>query len=1047
MANNSAGPIKLFILGDARIETPVASIEPTAEIVFAAALYLILARNESSMRRAVQRMLWPKIESSVAAHRLRQTMLKLRRLGLDIETIGKSRIRLGNDSVFVDYEECLARGEAFEFENYELLPGYDPQFSSQFAEWLDAQRQLIGGSITRAVISTLSEYRSSGKWEALETVASAARKMAPYNEEITLALAESFAMRGAKLEAFRILDEYLAEVGPGSRDLRLQATTMRRRIADDHRESAGTAGNDLPLVGRAIVLHELSGLLANARAGKSQAFMLIGDAGIGKSRLLAECASFAGLQGVNVQRIHCRFSYAHRPLSAFVELVPSLRTLRGAIGCAPETLAYLDRLTRLEVSESTPATDDIDPNWIYGSVLRALFDIFDAVSEDAPLLIQIEDAHWLDQTSAQVLGDMFVWCQSRPVLFAMTARDVPDVWQQAFPESLRCIQVTPLEAGAAKELVTTITRKHGHSIDTSRVDWCVTVGEGNPYFLQELATHWIETGANHEVPPSLSALLGRRVDRLDRDALQLLQTCAILENNSTLDRLERVLEYEAHRLLNGINILGTAGMVVSEHDEREGSARSRITSKHELLSNVALTRLSAPAKAFLHRRAALILEQEVQGNFSTAVLWDCAKHWWLAGDPQRGLSLALSCGHHLMKVGLPKAAADAYAKCLPLCTTDRQRWEVLEAETVSYYRLSDWHRVHETFAMARLLKSRVEPSLSVHDDLELMDLRAEWQNLEWNEIASKALHCLNAEEASPRHRIEAGVMAMMLLGCRHDRNGIRETFERIENLSPKVEEAPSLRLQAAMVFHTAIGDLSKGVEAARHLIIEQRERGHVSELFRAHCNAAVTFRVSGLFDEAQQSLVDALKLAESHSMELSMIVALPMLANLALERGRVTEAKAWHEKLIRLTVHPSNRFGQLEAKGISVRLALADGNVQLARNELLMSKEEAMSDKVFHRRAYNCALQIATDLMAVGKTDQDILECMAHAFDKSKASLHQAYSACVLYAGLVEDGQNARAVKIFEDYKLHHRREPWPVPDHLLAPLLQERRVSQPTVA
>src|SRR5688572_2532597 len=109
MTNKSAGPIKLFVLGDARIETPTAVIEPTAEIVFALALHLILSRKEPSSRRAIQRLLWPQVESPIAAHRLRQTILKLRRLGVEFETVGASRIQLSNDPIFVDHEFWLQK--------------------------------------------------------------------------------------------------------------------------------------------------------------------------------------------------------------------------------------------------------------------------------------------------------------------------------------------------------------------------------------------------------------------------------------------------------------------------------------------------------------------------------------------------------------------------------------------------------------------------------------------------------------------------------------------------------------------------------------------------------------------------------------------------------------------------------------------------------------------------------------------------------------------------------------------------------------------------
>ena len=145
MANKSAGPIKLFVLGDARIETPTAVIEPTAEIIFAVALFLILGRKEPSPRRALQRLLWPNVDTSTASHRLRQTLLKLRRMGIRVDTVGTSRVQIGNDSVSVDSEEFLRNTSTeLELERLSLLPGYDPQFSAPYAEWLDAQRLGIG---------------------------------------------------------------------------------------------------------------------------------------------------------------------------------------------------------------------------------------------------------------------------------------------------------------------------------------------------------------------------------------------------------------------------------------------------------------------------------------------------------------------------------------------------------------------------------------------------------------------------------------------------------------------------------------------------------------------------------------------------------------------------------------------------------------------------------------------------------------------------------------------------------------------------------------
>ena len=1036
MTDTSAGPIRLFVLGDARIETPVGVIEPTAELVFATALYLILERKEPVSRRKLERVLWPGAEKTVASHRLRQTLLKLSKTGLPIERFGNSRIGLV-DHILLDSVEIMAQGAAsFSLgtcPSFALFAGYNPTFSSAYAEWLDAKRDEISAALTRFLLEAIAQKRDVGSWEDVEAFATALREFAPLNEEASLALAESYAMRGAKIESIRILDEYISEVGYASDDLRVQATLLRRRVANATPLTERNGSRDNTLFGRSDALRSLTHQLSLAKNGNGQSCLILGEAGIGKSRLLAELSSFAGLQGFTTQRIQCRASHKHRPLSVFVELVPLLRTMRGAIGCSPDTLADLDRLTLHRPLDRTGSIDSSDPQWAYGRVLRALFDIVDAVADESPLLIEIEDAHWLDATSGEVLADMMQWATDRRVYFALTAREVPDVWSGSLPEVIKELVLLPLDDTSASELLISIAHRFNRVIDETYVRWCTTVAEGNPYFLQELAAYWGETGEHQKVPPSLSSVLGRRVDQLDSDALQVLQACALLENNASLQRVEAALQYEPYRLLSAINSLGSVGMIVFEPEESDGGGQRRISSKHDLLSNVALDRLSTPGRAYLHRRIGTVLEQEVNEHYPTAILWDCAKHWRLAGDSQRALSLALSCASHLMEVGLSKEALDVYERCIPFCRSDLQRLEVLEREAVALYRGSDWQRLRHTATLARAVKSRVYPDASGHDDLELMDLRAQWQSLQWDEIASKAIQCLERTDAHPRHRVEGGIMAMMLLGFSHDAESTIETSHlTISNLIKRHGLGAALHHQAEMVYHTGFGVLQDGVAAARQLIAAHQAQGEIAELFRSYCNSSVTLRVAGLFDEAEKNLRSGLELAEKYGLDLSMIRVLPMLANMELERGNIEAARNWHSRLSSLTIDSANRFGQLEAGGIGARLALLDGDGGEALRRWPLSRAEAHADSIPHRRAYNCALQIGIDLATAGKPHWETLTILVEAYQRSKRGFHQAFNISIIYAAFERIGERNKSDEIFQDYVANHRREPWPVPRHLI---------------
>src|SRR5207237_5856364 len=123
------------------------------------------------------------------------------------------------------------------------------------------------------------------------------------------------------------------------------ATSSPRRGVDKVPDRPALANAEPPFVGREPEMEILSRGLERARGRNGSAIVIVGEPGIGKSRLSAEFGRFAELQGARIQRATCRRTDLGRPLSLFVDMVPQLRELPGALGCAPETFAWLKRLT------------------------------------------------------------------------------------------------------------------------------------------------------------------------------------------------------------------------------------------------------------------------------------------------------------------------------------------------------------------------------------------------------------------------------------------------------------------------------------------------------------------------------------------------------------------------------------------------------------------------------------------------------------------------------------------------------------------------------
>ena len=1017
------------VLGDASISTGVTTIEPMSEIIFAAALYVVLQRKEPISRRTIQALLWPDVSDRVAAHRLRQTLLKLRQIGMPIEVSGKGHIGLNGTPVTVDYEEFLATKKFVETGNNDalvMLPAYEPRFSEAYLEWLDAQKAEVNASMTRVMLGIIARHRVKGEWVEVERNATRLLRFQPYNEEATLALAEAYAMRGGKLQAMEILDRYLNEVGNGPTDLRLPATVMRRRIADRMHPRVETISGQSPLVGRGNEMEQLAGLLEKARTSKGQACFVWGEPGIGKTRLLAEFTTFASLQGIPTQRVQCHPSDRQQPLSVFLDLVPELRSMRGAIGCSPDTFAYLDKLTKRESSSLNPKAHEGEIEFVYAGVRQSLFDLLDAVCDEGTLIVAVEDVHWLDPTSELVFRDMVAWARDHSVFFVFTGRDAPPDWLNDLSRSYREIQLSALGPDSSEEVLFGIVRLHGREIDEDHAEWCVKVAEGNPYFLEELANHWIETTERNSVPHSLAAVLNDRLTRLTPASLQVLQTCAMLESNSTLTRIEQILDYQNHEMLPAINELGRAGMLVLEQSDSRSRDPVKFLTRHDMLSNAALARLTGPAVIFLHQRVASVLEAEIDADDrSAALLWECAKHWQLSGDTARAFKLAQSCAAQLLDIGLPSAAAEAYEKALAYCRTIDEKLEVLEALAHAHFRSRMWKEVSRVVATRRKLLLKVRKTNIQHDDFELMDLHAGWDRVGPRAALAAALECLRANDATPNHRVESGGNALMLGDCICDHDTMRSIYSEVSSIWSSMHVTDALRLRAEMVYHCVCGDLDRGLSSARSILEDKRANGNIGEIFSALLNAGSAFRTAGLFFEAEQSIREAQSIAERHGLAVCSSTAIENLAHLFLELGETEKVRACYSML---SQQYSRREGENSAhrvQSVAVRLALLDSRYGDAVRLTSESLEQVCRDEFVERRAYKLALMVAARLKSPGKNFSKMVSALEATHMQARVNAREGFASYALYFGLVRVGKRARAEELLKAYLGTYRREPW----------------------
>jgi DNA-binding SARP family transcriptional activator len=1016
--------IVLRALGNAEIETTVTTLTPSREIVFAAALYLVLERGKRVSRTRLASILWPRVEGKARAHRLRQTILQLKKLGITVSADGNA-VRLEMENARTDFdaisERDLLTGKQ---ESLEFLPGYDPAFSEEFRDWIDSKREQCHSTLTCYLLSMLQVARGSGNWMKVEEISGHCLALDAYNEVAILARAEAYAMRGQKAAGVSLLDRYIEEMAPRNPDLAVPATILRKRVI----HQASTQTKDLftkepAFVGREAEMARLTRLLHNAQKGRGGGCLVNGDPGIGKTRLSSEFARFADLQGIRVERVACKRADMHQPLSAFVGLVPGLRELPGALGCSQKSVAWLKRLTEFDVSSEELPTRTDDSTSPYTNLRSAVFDLLDAVSEEGCLLIIVEDVQWLDRASVSLFGAILEWSAVKRLFFLFTSREARIPLMESVAPQVAAFHLRPLGTGEAASMIRTMMTSVKSPPDADALAWLINAGDGNPFFLQELTKQWVETGHRFELPHSVATVLDGRISRLSDVARQLIEACAVLGENSNLERLEHLLEYPPHDLLAALQELSTAGMLRAI--PATGPATQSLLIRHDLLSIEVLNGLAPASLAFLHRRCGLALEREVLGSsISTSLLRACAFHWHHSGDSGRAYDLAVKCANHLLELGLALDAVTAFEGALVFCSTVEAQLDVLGRIVHALRMARDWPGLLKQVARIRALQE-LGPPKDHHDELEILEFEARrTTEIAIAPLLARTLTCVYDAGLAPSHRVRVASDSFKLATVLPDLKELERAYLTIKPLLTESTVDLRSRLQVEVVYNAMCGDLMEAVRLAKGRVAFERAEARPLLLANALTDLAFVLRRTGPDEEISSVLQEAYDIAiQSKLFAAARDCAERMLAFL-FDSG-YPGVETWMQ-----------RANESHGDGISVRTTFSV-NAYLVRIALLDNRiDDAQQilqhafdwEWVRHRKGWLAATTALRTRVEIARRSPisdlcPFVDELRQLYPETAMLGGQDYEIAALCAGLLYLGKKTAAERYLRDYLYHTRRD------------------------
>ena len=441
----------------------------------------------------------------------------------------------------------------------------------------------------------------------------------------------------------------------------------------------------------------LQGVIEDLRSGRGQLCSIMADAGLGKSRLAAEMYESLVSEGLIADAPGERgalgwvegrsFSYdTTTPYAPFIDLFSSCfgltpeddgaarydKILATCTRAVPDdietTVPYVANLLGVEL----PASDAemiryLQPPQLRQRVFDAAFRLVEGMARDRPLVLMLEDVHWIDSNSIELLEDLMAVTDLAPVLFLALFRPSPQDLSWRFHEkaSRDCyhrytqVLLRPLDEQQSRDLVRNLLHVEGLPESTRQL--ILEKSEGNPFYVEEVIRSLLDAGvvvrdgedfrateeiADIAVPDTLAAVLTTRLDRLDDEVRLVAQTAAVIGREFSLSTLNAVHEGD-----------GDVGRQLSELMRRELAREKGRTGDRTYMFKHALTRETAYNSVLLKRRRSMHL---ASGEHLEATdpdrVHDIARHFTQAKEKARALPyLVAAGGSSLSAYSMPEA--------------------------------------------------------------------------------------------------------------------------------------------------------------------------------------------------------------------------------------------------------------------------------------------------------------------------------------------------------------------------------------------------------
>ena len=603
--------------------------------------YLILKRKTT--RSELIGLLYEDTDSATALKNLRHAIYTIRKaFAFDPFVPGqRSIVEFSADVEIACDVYDFERGDMLSAYHGEFLKDFNVSHSSAFDAWLSDQRNLYQSQYLHQLLAAEKEAYYAGKLDLVEKYGTEYIAIDPLEESAFSTLMQVYRDQKKFRKALGLYHTLCKNLSDEFSISPLKETSaLYYQIVDAWNTSTYKleVGSDQQLIGKDAVLHKLVSLCNGSRLESDKICALIqGKTGVGKTYLINYILHQYDFSGWAICQASCYQSEMNTVLAPWntimLQLIPKFESenirvpdvyIKTAAGLFP-CLSVECQHNFSGISSDYPAGAD------YLAALASTLLILSTVTKKVPVLLILEDIHWIDNNSADLLSMLLHRLRSTNITIICTSRDILQPYaQQVLNNAVRdkLLDVYNIDAFSQEETTRFVNFYAPGRYSQKEIDNLYQSTEGNGLFLVQLLDSMHESNGLKNIPASADSIIQMRLAGLSSDELQVLDVISVFRDWAPFDILTSLLTKTPLELLYLCDQLKQKNLLTE-------STRGKVLGysfTHERVKAMLSQRQSESARRILHLRAAQYLEAQLGSDGSTDLYDQLVQHFTAGGD-------------------------------------------------------------------------------------------------------------------------------------------------------------------------------------------------------------------------------------------------------------------------------------------------------------------------------------------------------------------------------------------------------------------------------